>query len=144
MTHGANFGVVSETLPSLMNALRMVWILSRHYNRDERMVPLMGRIAWELAQRVKRVINVWTILLEKLFVIKTKCADAKRMLEVWKQSYLDMRAKIEASGRDARWEFDGKKLFDQTDYIICQDLCNVAQVRRKKDPEVLPYYVIFF
>ena len=107
-----------------MNALRMVWILSRHYNRDDRMVPLMERIAWELAQRVERVINVWTILLEKLFDFKTKCANA------WKQSYLDMRAKIEASGRDARWEFDRKKLFNQTDYMAVI-YCNVAQVGGK-------------
>ena len=45
----------------MMNALRMVWIISRHYNRDERMVPLMERIAFELAERVARVINVRTL-----------------------------------------------------------------------------------
>ena len=50
--------VVSETIPSMMNALRMVWIISRHYNKDERMVPLMERIAWELAERVAKVINI--------------------------------------------------------------------------------------
>ena len=31
----------SDTLPSMMNALRMVWIISRHYNSDDRMLPLM-------------------------------------------------------------------------------------------------------
>lgn len=36
----------------------------RHYNKDERMVPLMERIAWELAERVTRVINVRTIFHE--------------------------------------------------------------------------------
>ena len=50
ITYGANFHVVLETIPSMMNALRMVWIISRHYNRDERMVPLMERIAWELGK----------------------------------------------------------------------------------------------
>lgn len=58
IAHGATFQVVIETIPSMMNALRMVWIISRHYNKDERMIPLMERIAWELAQRVERVINV--------------------------------------------------------------------------------------
>ena len=42
----------------MMNGLRLVWIISSHYNKDERMVPLMERIAWELAERVKRVVNV--------------------------------------------------------------------------------------
>lgn len=52
------------------------------------------------------------------------------MLELWKESYFDVRAKIEASGRDARWEFDRKRLFDRTDYManICNDLHKVAQV----------------
>jgi len=45
----------------MMNALRMVWIISRHYNRDERMVPLMEMIAWELAERVHRVITFRTL-----------------------------------------------------------------------------------
>ena len=52
------------------------------------------------------------------------------MLDCWRKSYFDVRAKIEASGRDQRWEFDRKKLFDRTDYMaaICQNLCDVAQV----------------
>ena len=60
--YGASFHVVSETLPSMMNALRMIWIISRHYNKDERMVPLMERIAHELSERVSKVINIRTIL----------------------------------------------------------------------------------
>jgi len=52
---------VIDTLPSMMNALRMVWIISKHYNRDERMVPLMEMIAWELAERVQRVITFRTL-----------------------------------------------------------------------------------
>lgn len=41
-----------------------------------------------------------------------------------------MRKKIEQSGRDARWEFDRKKLFERTDHIaqICSDIHSVAQV----------------
>ena len=60
--YGSSFHVVSETLPSMMNALRMIWIISRHYNKDERMVPLMERIAYELSERVNKVINVKVIL----------------------------------------------------------------------------------
>ena len=61
VTHGASFQSVIDTLPSMMNALRMVWIISRHYNRDERMVPLMERIAWELAERVSRTVVIRTL-----------------------------------------------------------------------------------
>lgn len=61
---------------------------------------------------------------------KIKMTDARKTLEIWKSSYFDIRAKIEASGRDARWEFDRKRLFEKTDYMasICQDLYDVLQV----------------
>ena len=67
VTHGASFQSVIDTLPSMMNALRMVWIISRHYNNDDRMVPLMEMIAWELAERVQRVIVVRTLFRQVIF-----------------------------------------------------------------------------
>lgn len=62
--------------------------------------------------------------------VKRKTSEAKKMLDLWKESYMDVRAKIESSGRDSRWEFDRNKLFDKTSYMasICNDLYDVAQV----------------
>ncbi|ESO91629.1 hypothetical protein LOTGIDRAFT_122204, partial [Lottia gigantea] len=130
IAHGATFQVVIETIPSMMNALRMVWIISRHYNKDERMVPLMERIAWELAERVAKVIDVREIFDDGTDEVKTKTAEASKMLTTWRESYFEVRGMIEASGRDQRWEFDRKKLFERTDYMtsICDDLHEIAQV----------------
>ena len=63
--------------------------------------------------------------------IKARTLEAKKTLELWKECYFEVRAKIEASGRDARWEFDRKRLFERTDYMamICQDIYDVAQVK---------------
>lgn len=49
---------------------------------------------------------------------------------MWQQSYLEVRKKIEQSGRDTRWEFDRKKLFERSNYIaqVCNDIYDVAQV----------------
>ena len=57
LAQGANFSIVLDTLPNLMNSLRMVWVISRHYNTDDRMAPLMERIAWVLCDRATTVIN---------------------------------------------------------------------------------------
>uniref|UniRef100_A0A8C0ZLW2 AAA+ ATPase domain-containing protein n=1 Tax=Castor canadensis TaxID=51338 RepID=A0A8C0ZLW2_CASCN len=130
LTHGASFRVVLDTIPSMMSALRMVWIISRHYNRDERMVPLMERIAWEIAERVCRVVSLRTLFKENRASAQHKILEAKQTLTLWKKAYFDIRAKIEASGREARWEFDRKRLFERTDYMasICQDLYDILQV----------------
>ena len=66
-----------------MNSIRMVWIISRHYNRDERMVPLMSRIAWELANKVSNIVNIQILLREPLVESKQKILDAKSLLESW-------------------------------------------------------------
>lgn len=58
MATGANFGVILETIPPLMDSLQIVWMLSCHYNTNERMVPLMERIAWQLCERVAQAIDV--------------------------------------------------------------------------------------
>ena len=67
---------------------------------------------------------------EPPIAIKKKAQDAKESLHNWKQSYFEVRARIEASGRDARWEFDRKRLFERTDYMakICEDIHDIAQV----------------
>uniref|UniRef100_A0A1I8GPI6 DHC_N1 domain-containing protein n=1 Tax=Macrostomum lignano TaxID=282301 RepID=A0A1I8GPI6_9PLAT len=129
LTFGANFTSVNETILPMMQALRMIWIISRHYNRDERMVPLMERIAWVLTDRVARVIDVRTLYEMPLEEVKTITSDAKKVLDTWSRAYYEVRAEIEASGRDARWEFDKSKLFHKTDHIssICQNLYDIAQ-----------------
>ncbi len=52
-------------------------------------------------------------------------------MDTWKSAYLDVRAKIEQSGRDARWEFDRRRLFERSDFIsqVCSDIRGIAQVR---------------
>ncbi|TPX63919.1 hypothetical protein SpCBS45565_g06282 [Spizellomyces sp. 'palustris'] len=121
---------VQDSLPSLLNAIRMVWIISRHYNRDERMVPLMSRIAWELANKVANIVNIRTIFREPPVEAKKKIVDAKDLLESWRKTYFTVRERIEQSGRDQRWEFDRKKLFEQTDYMAlrCADFYKIAEI----------------
>lgn len=60
----------------------------------------------------------------------SKVHDAKQVLDEWKSSYFKVRAEIEEAGRNPRWEFDRKRLFETTDYMasVCQDLYNVLQV----------------
>ncbi|XP_009299843.1 dynein axonemal heavy chain 10 [Danio rerio] len=135
---GVDFKVVLETIPELINGLRMIWILSRCYNTDERMEALMERIAWELSERVARVVDVHVLFKEKRVVAKAKVQDGKRVLDIWKACYFEVRARIENSERDPRWEFNRRKLFEKTDYMasICQDLYSVLQTLDE-------FYIIF-
>ena len=53
-----------------------------------------------------------------------------QLLESWHSTYMEVRARIEDSGTDHRWEFDRKRLFEQTNYMarVCGELLEVAVV----------------
>ncbi|KAL6757976.1 dynein heavy chain, N-terminal region 1-domain-containing protein, partial [Haematococcus lacustris] len=121
---------ILDTLPPMMNALRMVWIISRHYSDDQRMGALFHRIARELGDRVEHAID-----LRQLF--KMQPTDAvelvracKSVLEHWYTTYMQVRERIEANGRDARWEFPKQLLFARTNYMaeICNDLIEMVEI----------------
>ncbi|NXG08210.1 DYH10 protein, partial [Sakesphorus luctuosus] len=130
LAHGPGSDVVLNTIPSLLNALRMVWVMSRHYNKEERMVPLMERIAWQISKRVCEVVDVHTLFVEDTAAAKKKITEGKSILEQWKKCYFITCAQVEESGSERYWKFDLKCLFEKTDYMtaICQDLHDVLQV----------------
>ncbi|KAK2837261.1 hypothetical protein Q5P01_014473 [Channa striata] len=138
---GTNFGVILETIPALMNTLQILWIISSHYNTNERMVPLMERIAWQLCERVSQVINVHTIFKEKRVVAKSKVHDAKQILDQWKSSYYLVRAEIEESGKD----FGGiYNIFGPEVKGVTGKLIRIDEVLCRVDSLVLPIEEVSF
>jgi dynein heavy chain len=121
---------IVETLPSLMNAIRMVWIISRYFNTDEYMEPLMKRIADQIADKVEQQINVNQIFSMEPTQAMAVITDGINALEKWSEIYLQTRDKIEESATDHRWEFDRLILFKKTGYMskICVNLRDIAQV----------------
>ncbi|KAF8569239.1 hypothetical protein P879_02503 [Paragonimus westermani] len=130
LTFGTSFAVVGDTLEPLMQALHMIWVLSRYYNRDENMVPLMERIATVIAEKVSDGVDVHMLLQNDMQTVACHISEAIELCNRWKEAYYTKRADIENKGRDSRWEFDKRKLFGKTDYIgtICSNIQEVAVV----------------
>ena len=132
---------VVNSIPQLMDSLRMVWTVSRHYNRDERFVPLMERISHQLSVKVRHSVDVKSIL--RCPSNTTILLEAASLLDTWRVTYIQVRKQIEDEGLGhRRWEFDRNRLFDQIDYManVCRDLHEVAktldQFQRFLGPEV--------
>ncbi|NXT12170.1 DYH10 protein, partial [Prunella fulvescens] len=130
LSTGTGVDVISSVIPSLLNALRLVWIMSRYYNKDARMVPFLERISWEISQRVRRVVDLQTLFKQDIAAAKKKITEAKNTLEQWKKCYFTTCIQVEESGSKRYWKFDVKRLFEKTDYMvsICQDLYDIFQV----------------
>ena len=133
----APLGSITDSLPSLFNGFRMVWVLSRHYNTDERMTGLMRRVAEEISDRVKIEINIAELLsTQSPAQVGAMLATSKALLMSWKSNYKKTREKIEKTGQapevgegvkglndkssrqvSDRWEFPDKVLFGRTDFL---------------------------
>ncbi|NXR24934.1 DYH10 protein, partial [Cinclus mexicanus] len=140
LSAGTGVDVISNTIPSLLNALRLLWIMSRHYNRDEHMVPFLERISWEISTRVRKVVDLQTLFKEDIATAKKKITEARNTLEQWKKCYFTTCIQVEESGSKRYWKFDVKRLFEKTDYMvsICQDLYDIFQVTEELHNMFIP------
>ncbi|KER29498.1 hypothetical protein T265_03876 [Opisthorchis viverrini] len=130
LTFGTSFTVIADTLEPLMQALHMIWVLSRYYNNDENMGSLMERIAAVISERIIAGLDVPNLFRNDLSNAVEQLNGAIELCDRWKAVYYEKRADIEAKGRDARWEFDKKQLFSKTDHIreICCHMLEVVTV----------------
>ncbi|NXP87266.1 DYH10 protein, partial [Passerina amoena] len=140
LSTGTGVDVISSVIPSLLNALRLVWIMSQYYNKDARMVPFLERISWEISERVRRVVDLQTLFKQDTTTAKKKITEAKNTLEQWKKCYFTTCIQVEESGSKRYWKFDTKSLFEKTDYMvsICQDLYHIFQVAEELQNIFIP------
>ena len=61
------FNVIQETIPGLMNGLKMIWIISKNYKNIEKMQDLIELITNEIADKVQNAIQI-----PKLFDLNEK------------------------------------------------------------------------
>ncbi|CAM38695.1 putative dynein heavy chain [Leishmania braziliensis MHOM/BR/75/M2904] len=120
---------IIDTLFSMMTALRMVWIISRFYSTEERMVGLLEKIARLIAQKVSEHIDFRTVLTLPSEVAKGKVAEGQQCLVKWKAAYKSVQEEINSSEREQHWNFDERRLFEVTDYMSdrCTDLLEVVE-----------------
>ncbi|XP_012272400.1 dynein heavy chain 10, axonemal [Orussus abietinus] len=130
ITESDSFKTIADSIPTLIEGIRMIWVLSKYYCVEEKMVPLFERISWQLCQNVMRNLAVNDLFKNPLDDVLQMTEDAHRMMKNWKLSYLTTRQNIEISGKGTRWEFDQRRLFKETEYIagVCKDLNKIASV----------------
>ncbi len=74
-----------------MNALRMVWIISRHYSEDQRMGSLFQRIALEIGDRVEGAIDLRQLFKQSPQEAVELVRVCKSVLEHWYITYMQVR-----------------------------------------------------
>lgn len=114
----------------------LVWVLFLHRTRRPLGFFILAQVPIYVHQyphylvnnQVETRINIRTILQKSPEAAKNMVTEARKVLESWHATYMDVRHRIEESGTDHRWEFDRKRLFEQTNYMarVCGDLLEVC------------------
>ncbi|KAK9825454.1 hypothetical protein WJX81_002895 [Elliptochloris bilobata] len=120
---------VLDAIAPLLAALRLVWVISRHYSDDTRMGLLLQRIACRLADRVAASLDVKGLFKLPVDEAGAQLRIAKEVLDTWHTTYMQVRDNIEATGRDARWEFSKAALFERTQHMaeVCACLAGMVE-----------------
>ncbi|CAL6054637.1 Dynein_heavy chain [Hexamita inflata] len=111
---------LTDVITSLYSAIRMVWTISRYYNTEERLQPLLVRISHQINQRIKQNCKISEIFRQMspqdaVMHLQT----SKQVLQKWQNGYYETREKIQEENKEAqRWEFDKQQLFSQTEFLI--------------------------
>ncbi|VDO02037.1 unnamed protein product, partial [Rodentolepis nana] len=114
---GHSFNVVADTIAPMMQSLRLIWTISRCFNQDKRMGPLLHKIAWALNYRVIRVMHIPTLFSQSIKNIIRETSSAIRMVTAFETAYNRERQEVEIISPDNRWEFDRKRLFGRLRHV---------------------------
>ena len=123
-----DFKEMRMTLPNLMNSLRNIWMLSKHYNTDEQICGLLDKITNIILTRVRGFVDF--DLLHTPNQAVDMALECRSLLTGWHESFLKTRQAIEESGREARWEFSVQKQFNHVQHAahVCSDIASVADI----------------
>ena len=124
----SSFQEMRTTLPNLMNSLRNIWMLSKHFNTDEQICSLLDKITNIILGRVRSFVDFK--LLHTPAEAERIAKESQSLLTEWDISFQKTRRAIEESGREARWEFSVQKQFSQIHHAskVCTDVAGVSNI----------------
>jgi dynein heavy chain len=127
---------IEETLPSLLNGLKLIWTISRHINQNEdKFENILEAISNEICSKVRQEIDIKKIFDEKPIPNAIKKIDqAICVLKNWKEQYDKTKQEIEIANTMNRWEFTNtKNIFAKPAHMvnILQDICNACKVLKE-------------
>lgn len=120
-----DFGTIEKTLPSLLNGIKLVYIISRHFKSDERISHLLITVSNEICQKVEDLLSMKRIfevsedkdLAQFWETVKEEIIQGKNVLITWKTLFEKTKEKLEEEGGD-RWDFDQKPIKERPEHMI--------------------------
>eukprot|EP00435_Cladocopium_sp_Y103_P044242 s634_g12.t1 len=119
---------IPAILPELLNYVRMIWSISTHYQKEDRISGLLRKMSNEIIKRCQATIDLSDIFAGKVETSMVKlqqCIDCGRE---WKRAY-QKTVRLLSKNTDRPWTFPEGSIFLQIDAFVqrCCDLLEVCQ-----------------
>ena len=127
---------IEDTLPSLLNGLKLIWTISRHISsKDEQMEVIMEAISNEICQKVRNQIDIKTIFKRKnMNSAIDDISQGIAVLDKWQTQFHETKMKVEQEVTIKRWEFSKiKEIFLKPKHMktILEDLKKACIVKKE-------------
>jgi dynein heavy chain len=107
--------VIADAMPSLMNSMKMIHTLSRHYGTEVRMTNLFERITNQIIVRCKSEVyskeNVAHLWKQNPQEVMEKMNSCIALCETYNQYYSDTKVKLAEMPKGKQFNFDENSIF---------------------------------
>ncbi len=122
----ASPAAITESIPSLMNAVRMIHSISQYYNSSERMTSLFLKITNQMINTCKKYIKdgyskLWDIPKDELLA---RIDESKRLFQEYQKHFHKTRDKLKSMANERQWDFSENYIFGKFE-AFCKRLDKV-------------------
>ena len=120
---------ISEHLPQVLDLVRMIWTLSKHYNTHERITGLLRKVSNEIILRCCEHISLRDIFDGHVEEPSTILKQSIKSGDDWKEVYRATVRRMSIVSPSNCWNFDESRIFAQIDAFMqrCRDLLEVCE-----------------
>jgi dynein heavy chain len=118
-----NAETITDTLPALMNSIKMIHTIARYYNTSERMTSLFAKITEQMISNCKMHItgeensdSLWETDPQDLV---RKLEACLKLNEAYQEQYRITKSKLEQTPKGKQFTFDEMKIFGKFD-LFCR------------------------
>jgi dynein heavy chain len=123
---------IVDTLPALMNSIKMVHTIARYYNTTERMTTLFVKCTNQMIDNCKHTIltcgdpdsKMWNKDAETLVKTLHSC---RALNEAYQDGYRETKEKLETSDTGKRFDFNENAIFSRFD-LFCRRLLKLIDM----------------
>ena len=125
----ASPAAITESIPSLMNAVRMIHSISQYYNSSERMTSLFLKITNQMINTCKKYTRegyakLWDIPRTELL---ERINESKKLFQEYQQGFIKTREKLKSMENERQWDFSENYIFGKFE-AFCKRLDKIADV----------------